>query len=256
MKTPVNAAKLAICLQVCPLDVWTAQRLARLITSIEPGMRDDIECIVSARRGTNPQAANQLVEILRKTFSRVFVIKGKRFGTGWPNGCNDLWQETMMRISQMKAGKRIGATGVLTFEADCIPLRPDWLDFLASEWSRGREDGAHVVGHAHTFEGQDEPQHINGNAIFSTIATETYPQLNGCSSTQGWDAYHGKLLLSIGRDTNAIFQKYRIKNITREEVEAIRKNDEIPAIFHGIKGTDGLAAVEGMVADKTFFNRQ
>jgi len=243
-------ARLAIALQVCPLDVWIAHRLARLICSFEIN-HSDIEFIISARRDTNPAAIEELQKIVSDTFENVQVIRGKRYGTGWPLGPNDLWQETMMRVSQLADAGKITASGVLTFESDCIPLRPDWLDVLASEWEQAEREGFWCVGHVHG----EPPTHINGNAIFSVHVTDRHAPLNGCDSRQGWDAYHGDLLLNIGKDTNAIYQRYRIKNISRKEVEEIRKNEQIPALFHGIKRFDGLQAVEDMIADKTFFNR-
>lgn len=253
-------SKLAIALQVCPLDVWTAQRLARLICSIQE-KRNDIEFIVSARRGTNPDAVKQLAAIAKEGFTNVHVVNGKRFGTGWPNGCNDLWAETIIRTTQLAEAGKIRATGVLTFESDCIPLRPDWLDIIAAAWKEAERKNLYCVGHAHrgvaSIDGEPtpEPTHINGNAVFSVGIIKRFPQLMGSDARAGWDAYHGKLLLNIGEDTNTIFQRYRIKQIEREEVEAIRKNGEIPGMFHGIKGTDGLAAVEAMVADGTFMKR-
>lgn len=257
---PNKPAKLALMLQVYSEDVWIGQRLARLICSIDKS-RDDIDFIVSARRGTNPDAVRQLADIARKTFRNVQVINGKRYGVGWPLGCNDLWQEGMMRAEQLYKAGKITAKGILTFESDCIPLRPDWIDALEAEWAAVHKERKLCVGHAHSFQNKqnpavmDPPTHINGNAIFHVNATSIFPELNGCPSGSGWDAWHGELLLKIGRDTNMIYQKYRIQEATRDQVEGLRKNGEIPALFHGIKKTDGLAAVEAMVEDGSFFTR-
>lgn len=260
MKTD-DKARLAICLQVCPKDVWIAQRLTRLICSIERDVRRDIEFIVSPRRDTNKDAVAELATQAATRFANVKVVRNKRMGTGWPNGCNDLWQETMMRVSLLFDTKAITSTGVLTFESDCLPMRPDWLDVLAGVWAQAEARGLDCVGHAHAWPDSNdpslmgEPTHINGNAIFGSRIILKYPQLDGCDARQGWDVAHGKLLLAHGADTPFISQKYRMKTATREEVEALRKDGEIPAMFHGIKGTDGLDAVEAMVADGTFFNR-
>ena len=246
---------LAICLQVCPKDVWLGLRLTKLICSIEREKRKDIEFIVSARRDTNMPAVDEIIKTAQGRFSTVKFIKGKRFGVGWPNGCNDLWQETMMRVYMMVNSKHIQSDGVLTFEADCLPLRPDWLDRLAEEWMLTKLASKMVCGHAHSWPEVEAPTHINGNAIFATDTTDKYPVLNGCDAKSGWDAFHGALLLSIGRDTPMIFQKYRIKNATLDEVKAIRKQGEIPALFHGIKGDTGLTAVESMIRDGSFYDR-
>lgn len=254
MTTPA----LAIALQVWDGDVHIAKRLVKLICSIEPEKRDDIEFILSVRRGTNPFAAQDILESARTKFTSVQLITCKRYGDGWPNGSNDLWSETMTRIAQMRDSGRIKSDGVLTFEADCIPLRPNWLTLLALEWNC-RPPGKLVVGHVHSFSdglgGMSDPNHINGNAIFHCNLLRQHPEMCGSDSTRGWDDYHGALLLKIGVDTNLIYQKYRIQKITREEVEAIRKNGFVPALFHGIKGTSGIEAIESMVSDGSFFTR-
>lgn len=158
----------------------------------------------------------------------------------------------MMRVSTLYDTGKITATGVLTFESDCIPLRHDWIDLLAAEWADAEANGLQCVGHAH---GEPEPTHINGNAIFHSKLTLKYPILEGSDSTIGWDVFHGQFLLSIGRDTNAIFQKYRMPNVSREEVEALRKGGVIPSIFHGVKGLTAIEAIEAMVTDGSFFKR-
>lgn len=270
--------KLAICLQVSPLDVWLGLRLTRLLVKIEPEKRRDITFIVSARRDTNKPAVDEILATAKTKFPSAHVIRCKRFGTGWPHGCNDLWQETMMRCAQGYDAGHIQTDGVLTFESDCIPLRPDWLDRLAEEWREARARGKFVCGHAHAWDapgasigdsiGSTETQlpatHINGNAIFHAKVSDFYPELNGCDARQGWDAYHGKLLLSIGVDSPFIYQRYRLKDgfdgvrgqkIDRTYIEAIRKDDEIPALFHGIKQDYGLAVIESMVEDGSFFAR-
>lgn len=247
--------KLAICLQVCPNDVWLGLRLIKLICKIEPAKRNDVEFIVSARRDTNPPAVEEILTTARGRFASVKFIKGKRFGTGWPQGCNDLWQETMMRASMMYNAKQLESDGVLTFEADCLPLRPDWLDCLIAEWSATKARGKLICGHAHPRSADDPtPTHINGNAIFHVGVTAAYPALNGCDARSGWDAFHGALLLSIGRDTSMIFQKYRIKQTTLPEVMAIRKDEVVPALFHGIKKESGMDAVEAMIKDGSFYD--
>lgn len=241
--------KLAIALQIYNGDAWIGLRLVKLICSFEK-FRDDIEFIVSARRGTNPDVVADIVKVASTKFKSVSVIKGKRFGDGWPLGPNDLWAETMMRVSQLHGAGKIKSSGVLTVESDCIPLRPGWLDALADEWSVASKSHE-CLGHAHG----DPPTHINGNAIFACDVTIKHPELNGSDSRSGWDAYHGKLLLQIGKDTPLIYQRYRITEITRAEVEAIRKDGQIPALFHGIKKGIGIEIIEEMIADGSFFKR-
>lgn len=232
------------------------KRLTKLICDIEPERRSDIEFIVSARRGTNAFTVNDIAEIAKTKFETVRVIQCKRFGTGWPSGPNDLWAETMLRCGQLHESRKIHSDGILTFEADCIPLRPDWLNVLSEEW-RNREHGKLCVGHAHIWNGdpKGEPTHINGNAIFHVDLLAKHPIMNGSDATVGWDAYHGGLLLKIGQDTFAISQHYRMKDVARFQVESFRKHGKICALFHGLKGLAGIDAIQAMIDDGTFYTR-
>lgn len=235
-------------LQVCPLDVYQGRDLTQLIADIEPAQRSDVEFAVSWRRDTNAHAVEDILRIARTKFAKVHSMRCQRRGTGWPMGCNDLWQGGMDTMLAMVKDGRTRAEAVLTFEPDCLPLRPDWIDVLKAEWRRARAIGRLIVGHAH-----NEPKtHINGNAIFAADILRKHPTIGDSDPRTGWDVYAGRLMLSIGVDSNAISQRYRIKEITREEVEAIRKGDTIPALFHGIKTPDGLAHVRAMIADGTF----
>jgi hypothetical protein len=67
----------------------------------------------------------------------------------------------------------------------------------------------------------------------------------------GWDMFHGKLLLSIGEDTNAIYQHYGLRDYDREYIENVRKNSVIPALFHGAKGPQAVQYVREMLKDGT-----
>lgn len=249
--------KLLLALQFSPVDGFDAVKLAELIADIQGPMRDDVEAAAIFRRDTNPHTANAVSDQLERAFRKVWRIKSKGFATGWPHGCNDLWQHGMMELYGMSLNEKHPRTevpAVLTFEADCVPLRPDWIERLIEEWERCQEAEKQVIGHVHTFERQTQPNHINGNAIFD-IGIFGHPQgkeLMGSNATSGWDAYHGKLLLQLGMDTPMIAQKYRIEKITREELEAIRKQGHVPALFHGLKHSCGIPHVRAMMADGTF----
>lgn len=245
-------SNLAIALQVWNGDVWEGIKLMKLICSIEKEKRSDIEVIISTKRDTNPPAAQELVAAAKQKFTTVHHVQGKRFGGSWPDGPNQQWAETMMRVGQLYSDQKIKSTGVLTFEADCIPLRPDWLNVLAEEWAKGEQNGKLVVGHAHRFGDQTEPNHINGNAIFDTQIIKRFPQLIGSDSLTGWDVYHAKLLLSIGQDTDYIHQLYRIPKMSKKEVAALRKNGKVPALFHGLK-SGGPEVIQEMMNDGSYY---
>ena len=257
--------RLCLALQVWSGDVYIAQRLARLICEIEPNKREDIEFLISARKDTNKFAVRELGSIVREKFKTVEVHFGRRHGIGWPAGSNCLWADTMTHSISLHRESKLKSDGILTFEADCLPLRPDWINRLAEEWeNRGN---AHCVGHVHTFHAEQGPTHINGNAIFAWDFLTRYPQFLGAPDTSGWDAWHGKLLLQIGKDTDMISQLYRLgikkgpdgtdidDPLPRSTIEGFRKNGKVPAMWHGLKFESGIDAVEHMLGDGTFYRR-
>lgn len=229
---------LAIALQICPVDALLGQRLARLICAIERERRNDIEFIIAARRDTNKDLVRQIAATAKEKFAAVHVITGTRNGTGWPMGCNDLWAETMMRTSILQKQRALNASGVLTFEADNIPLTRDWLTQLAAAW-QGRTPGLRVMG-------SDCGDHINGNAVFEVGLCKQYPALSGAPADMGWDCAHGALLKSIGLCTPLIAQRYAKPSITTAEVEEITAAGAV--MLHGVKGTTAIEIAEAKLA--------
>lgn len=239
-----------LALQCCPVDSAQAIELTRLICDIEPRQRADEFCI-AARKDTSRDHIKAMFDLAQQKFAAVHVVEGQRAGVGWPEGPNDLWAETMMRVSLLAKNHRTQQKAVLTFEADCVPLRADWIDVLNEAWIAADRRGRDVVGHAHG----EPPDHINGNAIFRIGLVKKYPTLNNAHRRKGWDHFHGELLLKLGEDTDLIFQVYNLRDYDREFIEGIRKNEVVPALFHGAKGMAGIRAVRAMLEDNTLTMR-
>lgn len=235
-----------LALQFCPIDSAQAIELTRLICDIEPQSRATEFCL-AVRRDTPQEHVDTAARLAALKFSRVTVVRGERAGVGWPEGPNDLWAETMMRVSLAKKQGHIQADAVLTFEADCVPLRADWIDVLEAAWDGAQSRGKRVCGHAHG----EPPDHINGNAIFEIGLLRRHPDLYNSNQRKGWDAHHGGLLLTIGEDTDAITQVYNLRDYTRQTLEAQRKGGKIPALFHGAKGPGGVRYAREMLNDGT-----
>jgi hypothetical protein len=241
-----------LALQCCPVDSAQALELTRLICDIEPVQRKDDEFCISVRRDTAPEHFHEMARLAAVKFSWVHVIINQRAGVGWPEGPNDLWAETMMRLSLMQRAGKTKQIAALTFEADCVPLRTDWINVLRRAWQETQDDLTKwVVGHAHG----EPPDHINGNAIFRIGMLRKYPVLYNSDKRKGWDAAHGDLLLKLGRDTDAITQLYNLRDYDRELLEGVRKGGVVPALFHGTKGLDGVRIVREMLHDGTLETR-
>ena len=106
------------------------------------------------------------------------------------------------------------------------------------EWETVKAKNKEAFGHWHQQAGP-ETLHMNGNAVFRTDFAEKHPTWLIGPGTQGWDYWFKDQFIPISCDSNLIFQHYNRHLITMEELQAIRKNDVRPALFHGIKTPDG-----------------
>lgn len=235
--------RLLLALQFHPGDEDQARELAILLTEIEPTMRTDVDFALMHTREVKPFIAKEIADILKQKFANVSIIRSKRFGTGWPMGPNDLWQDCMRQLQAQHRAEQLRATAIFTFEPDCIPLRRDWIDTLKSAWTEAYAQGKLVLGHMH-----NEPKtHINGNAIFDIRILDRIPELIGCSAQTGWDVEHGQALLRHGQDTPFIYQLSRMKDIALDFIAGLRKMGFTPAIFHGIKDCSGIGHARSLL---------
>lgn len=232
-----------LALQFCQKDVFIAKELVRLIVEIEQAnhlVNADLPFVLSAARNTNEFAIKEMEAELHRAFSKVIVIRGKRFGDGWPCGPNDLWFETMMRLQQMS--KKLKDNWVLTFEPDCIPLRRDWIANLKRESIRCALTQNLGIGHLHNL----PHTHINGNAIFRLDIVQKL-NMNEGDGIGGWDVCNRAIMMPQVMDTDEIYQIYRLRYFRPEQSLTLLKNGRRPSLFHGIKGMLGIDAVRWMM---------
>lgn len=239
---------LLIALQCHPDDCGQALALTQLICDIEPEKRKDVEFMISARMDTSAMTVQWIEDAARQKFETVHVLWGKRHEVGWPDGPNAQWAETMMRASIMRKSGKTKATGILTMEPDCVPMRKDWIEVVKMEWQRCQDIGMKAIGHFHpsptSGNHPDRPaKHLNGNAIFKIGLLREFPALNGCPSTSGWDVFHSKTIIGFALDSDYFFQIYQLRHINASRLQSLRKNGQIPALFHGIKGEAGIQAM-------------
>lgn len=235
---------IVLVLQVCPHDVEAAKDLARLMAEIEPTHRYDVDFILFIRRDVKEEHARDILETIAPVFPRFRLLRGSRRDTGWPEGCNAMWEEMIDEVDHLMARRLVSGKVVLTFEPDCIPLRPDWINALRDEFVRL---GVDFVGHAHN----DPKTHINGNLMLAPFATMKH-KLPIPAFGEPWDVAAGPVTLRHGSDTNLIYQLYRLKEVPLEKIESLRKGGVVPALFHGIKDSSGRGAVRAMMRRGTF----
>jgi hypothetical protein len=233
---------ISLCLQTCPLDMDQAMELTQLICDLEPERRQNTEFFLVYRKDCPLQLPKYFEGIAKPKFGCAIARQARNHEVGWPGGSNMLAFCAMMEINIL-AGEQLCKNGAfLLFEADCVPLARDWLDQLSREWDSVKAKGKEAFGHWHQ-QGDATTLHMNGNAVFQADFFERHPTLIVGPATQGWDYWFREQLIALSCDSNLIFQHYNRHRITMEELQAIRKNDVRPALFHGIKTPDGRALV-------------
>jgi hypothetical protein len=228
---------LLFCLQMCPLDCNDAVELATLIADIQKAF--PAQCrpswLVSYRADTPLTRVHKVESALVSAFAKaVWVTRAKHFANGWPAGSNALWKSTIEDAGHMASSGQTKAEGILTFEADCIPMARDWIDRLDAEY-RGRLRD--IVGHIHQVETLDV--HVNGNAMWPIDLATRWPHVLQVPPIHAWDYFNREFFMPHAQDTALIAQIYRRKVLTFAEWSSIRKHDLRPVLLHGIKDSSG-----------------
>jgi len=227
---------LGLVLQIIPDELPAAEELVNLITDLEPVPRKDVEFILFTRKDVETVDTRRLVDRLRTKFPRAKGVECWDFATGWPHGPNTMWCALIRQMYNMYRMDEVACDGFLSFEADCIPMKPDWINVLAQAWEKAKAQGKEATGH---FHGPDNyaPTHMNGNAIFHTQFWQKHEELTGCHGMQPWDVAFAPTILKVAVDTPVINQWYRMGSFTNADWDYISKTD--CALFHGVKVPDG-----------------
>jgi hypothetical protein len=202
--------------------------LAQIIAKI-PVERNDWEWLIAYRQDTPIDRVMRTQIALSKRFPKVTSYRARRFAQGWPAGPNALWFSTMEYAAELYNRGQTQCEGILTFEADCVPARRDWMSVLEKAYS---ERKAPIVGNLHR---SDVPDHINGNSIFPIDLLAVFPELAKCPLTAAWDFFHREFFLGMAEDSPFLTQYYARRNLTKEEFVGLRKAGMRPALLHGVK---------------------
>jgi hypothetical protein len=223
-----RSSSVLFCLQVCPLDCIAGVELAQLIADI-PVPENHFQWLISYRQDTPIDRVMRMQIVLSKKFPNCTSFRAHRYAQGWPAGSNALWFSTMEYAARMRELGQTACEGILTFEADCVPTRSDWLRVLDSAYENRT---APIVGNLHESE---IPAHINGNAIWPIELVKTMPELVKCPMTVAWDFFHREKFLAMAEDSPFIMQFYQRKHLTRDEFVGLSKHGYRPALLHGVK---------------------
>lgn len=234
--------KILLALQYWDGDREQALKLARFIASMEP-RHSEIADFMFICRFDSSIDLDTVQEVSRKF--NVYTHKSRRQAKGWPYGCNELWFDTMTRIYELKAAKKMpDYKAVLTFEADCSPLVPDWIAQLSAEWDKRKVT---VLGHLSDCGGGHwDGWHINGNALFSGDMDflKQIRSLAGCRANSGWDLILAPRFKKMGwSGTEKIVSKYGRKDVcSLAEYETMLTDGTV--LLHGFKNDSLLKLVK------------
>jgi hypothetical protein len=228
---------IALCLQVCPLDLDAGMDLAKLICELEPEVRDS-EFVMVYRKDIDARAPAHFEKLARMRFKQAYARCAHNYETGWPGGSNMLAHSAFMVMSILHQCRDITSDGFLLFEPDCVPLTPDWINRLSAEWEETKALGKEAFGHWHQQAGIDT-LHMNGNAVFGSRFFDRHQTIMIGPGAMGWDYFYRDHYIKLSRDSNLIFQNYNRQSFSQEEWDQIIKNEVRPALFHGIKSSDG-----------------
>lgn len=231
-------------------DKAQAMELARLIADLEEAPRTDVTVLFSARFDCRHD--EDTIEYVSKKFP-VVRYTTKRRAEGWPNGPNQMMGGSYeFIVEQWKRGK-LKCDRILFVEADCVPLRRDWINLLIEEFRNG---GKSVLG-ALLKKDDAGIEHVNGNCMVDINFFRKCPGMIHPPSRGGWDATLAFAILPNACPSRLIWSDYQLGMEHNPwkgpdflwEPKRYKAHDNplfgvdlYPCWIHGVKTIQGIAA--------------
>ena len=238
----VAETKLMIVMQYWDGDKPQAEKFLRLITDMQDGYSTEAGVMFSARFDSSID--EKLVEYVSRKFPVVTYV-GRRRGTGWPFGCNEVWFDTMLWLfGERRVGRLKEYKAALTMEADDAPLAKDWIKRLSNAFDAARP--AHVVGRLYSWDRRNEKTksesfHCNGNAMFalSPELERVLVSTQGVPAGSPWDCFMARAFEKVGwASTMSIWSMYKQKAMTAEVFDWMHRRGG--AFVHGFKDSSAI----------------
>lgn len=180
-------SKILLALQYWRGDQAQAMQLARFIADLQARHSDQADFLFSGRFDC-PHDRDAIAYVSKKFNTHTYISRQR--ARGWPHGPNVLWYETMNCVQDNIEKKKFPHyKAVLTFEADCVPMSPDWITHFHREFDKANERRAtYVMGALLPSPGL----HINGNALFKcdlAFMRWLTKEVSASPPSMGWD-YH------------------------------------------------------------------
>jgi hypothetical protein len=145
----------------------------------------------------------------------------------WPLGPNRVFQQVLWFYYHKKLRGPF-----FWIEADCVPLTPDWIDAIASEYRRGDKPfmGAMVDPDPPK---NKAPRHMTGNAVYPENAYLLAPRLMEAHHT-AWDVHAAPQILRQAHPTSLIQHDWRSPEI-RDRDDLRSRVQPNAVLFHSDK---------------------
>lgn len=170
-----------------------------------------------------------LLAKMRRKYAHVHSVPGTTKLTGHPDGCWGLWKDT---IAWFRAhGSEHSA--ILTFEADCTPLWPDFDERLQTAWEK-LPTSVFMAGHHWTGPAAVWGDHVNGNCM----VRYDEPKLDRICALimpagKPWDVYFYPVFYELGVSNLPAIRSIYGSNFTPQHLNMLRSSGA--AIQHGDK---------------------
>lgn len=117
-----------VALAYCHKDFIAAEKLFRWMVELD-GQQQSHTLVLIASHGMDPKKVELVTKSAKAAFHMVHPIMPKTPDErGWPVSSNHLFLSAFHYI------KRLGGSPFLWLEADCVPLKPRWIDSLFGEY--------------------------------------------------------------------------------------------------------------------------
>lgn len=202
--------KFILALGVCHKDVDQLSRLLDWIKhmGLKGAEKLDFEVLIYHNRRLIPHVLLPLVIRQAAVFGKPVhsAMPDDEMESGWPRACSHQFSRMLSHCLNTFPDRDI-----LFLEADVVPLVPDWLTVLYSEWLKARKAGksfcgAYVPLNKDREPGPNDRPHMTGNSWYGRDWKELIPELEESYErvTGAWDVDFGEDLLSNAYITDKI----------------------------------------------------
>lgn len=210
-------------------EVPLVTKLAEWIVELG-GVKTHSLLLVPSRRTSREGLESPLIETFQKAFGSVEVFNpAGEDEYGWPDSANFAWRQVVNHVTY-----NLGDCPFFWFEADSVPLVPDWLDQIEAEFTQA---GKPFMGGYVQID--NIPPHLTGISVYH-YTTRHCPMYGvvqyqqGYSSPQvAWDVALARWILPMAHITDLIQHEWKPEPF--ENLESLVRLNPKAVIYHQCK---------------------